>query len=437
MRRRYPDPRIVGPTPWAGPFIGRPTGRSIGWILRRIGHHGRAVLLMVALAVVFVPGVSAQTAPVVVWDVDLPLSGDAVGNAVIELRSGGYVVAGYEARVDRPPAGVVARLGSDGVVAWTRTYSRAEPAYLWDVKETPEGGLAAVGFIGLPGREDVWFVRTDHRGGVVSEARYGGAGRDRAWSLSSDGAGGWYVAAERTSAGDTLRAAWVLRLTAAGDTVWSRTLDGPGTQRIFSVATVSGDAVVTGGTGSDDRGGGDNDVLVARLAGDGTVHWRRRLGGDRYDVGHGVVAAGDGVLVTGYGTRSGAADGDTDLLLIRLDAGGRQLWRRHPRGEGHERAMMSAADRSGWVTVGFGEGDGGFDLRLWGSGPGGATAWRWTRPSPGTDRGVMVTTVADGYVLTGTFGGGGPAPASFRVIRLRRPPVSWRPVGSPVPFSHH
>jgi hypothetical protein len=361
-----------------------------------------------------------------VWEATLPTLGSAVGNGLAELPDGAVAVAGYDVAPGQGTDAILAVVSATGDVRWTRRYGGGGDDFLWDVRPTADGGLVAVGFSGPEGGIDVWLVRTDSVGELVWERRYGGTGRDRAWSLADDGAGGWYVAAERTPEDGSRQDGWLLRVDPRGDTVWTRTLDGPEVDRLYSVTALPrGGAVVTGGTGSNDRRSGDNDVLVARFTDEGDLRWRRTFGGDEYDVGHGVLAAGDGVLVTGYGTPSANAPGDTDVALIRLDADGSVVWRRNHPGAGHERAMMSApAHGGGWITIGFAVSAGEADVRLSGSSADGRESWRWTRAAPGTDRGVVIRPTRDGgYVLTGALGGfpGQPAPLRVQKLRLRAP----------------
>lgn len=344
------------------------------------------------------------------WDVVIPTGGAAVGNAVTELSDGSLAVAGYVRVEGGGAVGLVAVLESDGSLRWARRYGGSEASFLWDVEEAPDGGLVAVGFTGPGGAEDVWMLAVKEAGAPAWERRWGGAGRDRAWSLDLADRGGWVVAGERTAEHGGLDA-WVLRVTQAGDTTWTRTLGGAGTQRVFSVAALEGGgAVVTGGTGSNDRGGGDNDMLIARIGRAGEVVWQKSLGGDRYDVGHGVIAtpaAGPGgVLVTGYGTPEANESGDTDVMLLLLDEAGRTVWwRTHP-GPVHERAMMSApGPDGGWATVGLAVMEGQFRAWLSGSDDVGKERWRQIEGVEGARRGVMVTATGDGaYVWTGAAG---------------------------------
>lgn len=363
-----------------------------------------------------------RPAPVsVVWDIEVATLGVGVGNALVETSDGGLIVAGYGGTDTNAMDGVVARLDESGGTMWRRTYGGPGDDFLWDVREARDGGFILVGFTGPERGVDVWVLRTDPRGEVLWERRYGGEGRDRAWSVAPDGEGGWYVAGEITPEGTSAQDAWILRLRPDGDTMWSRTLGGPDVQRLYSVTLLPrGDVAVVGGTGSDDRSQGDNDMLVAQFRPDGQLRWSRSFGGDGYDVAHGVVPAGDGLLITGYGTRAGAPPGETDVLLLRLASDGEVDWRSGETVPGHERAMMSEPVPGGWVTIGFGVVGEGVDVLLARFDLAGRALWRWTPPGPGTDRGVMVRATRDGgFVLTGAFGGAGGGASSFRVWKVR------------------
>lgn len=398
---------------------------SAAAVLRAAWAVGPLVALLAATGGAAAQDPVGSAPPVVEWDVAVPTDGPAVGNAVIRY-AGGAAVAGYVTTPAGHVDALLARLDGDGAVAWVRRYGGADDDYLWDVRTTPDGGLFAVGFTGPGGAEDIWTLHVDSAGELLRERRYGGPGRERAWALSPDGAGGWYVAAERAAASEEEQDAFVLRLDPAGDTVWTAILGGDDVQRAYSVAAVpGGGAVVTGGTGGNDRRAGDNDVLVARYGGSGELRWSRSFGGSRYDVGHGVRVEGDPgegdlrILVTGYGTPDSNPNGDTDVMLFLVDGDGEVIWSRVHPGSGHERAMMSeAATGGGWIIVGFATVDGEFDLRLARADRDGREESRWLPHAPGTDRGVMVHALPDGsYLVTGAFADR----AGLRVIKLRMP----------------
>jgi hypothetical protein len=355
----------------------------------------------------------------------LPTSGLGVGNAIIALVDGGFAAVGYaDAGHDTGTDVVLARFDTAGDSLWTRFYGGDREDFGWDLVESPDGGLFIVGYTEAPteGREDVLVLRVDASGVPLWERTFGGPGRDRAWSATLAADGGIVIAAESERQGPGDRDAYVLSLSADGETRWARTLDTPGDQRVFQVTRTDDDAfVVTGTTGTDTRA--NRDVYVARIDGEGNTLWTRTYGGDAADdVGHGVMAlAGGDVLVTGYGaTRS--SGGGTDVYLIRITSEGDLRWWRHFGGPADDRAMMSAPLRSGGhVSVGFSIMPTGADIVIVESDSDGQVQTQTALERPGNDRGVMIHAVAGGaYVVTGTLGGSSGLTGDFAVLWLGR-----------------
>ena len=101
---------------------------------------------------------------------------------------------------------------------------------------------------------------------------------------------------------------------------WKKTLGGTGADygRVIAVGD-DGAIYVSGYTGS--AGAGGNDFLVAKYRTDGTLDWKKTLGGTIGDIGYGIAVGVDGSLyVTGTTTSAGA--GGSDMIVSRLPADG-------------------------------------------------------------------------------------------------------------------
>lgn len=125
--------------------------------------------------------------------------------------------------------------------------------------------------------------------------------------------GGYVVAGQTRSWGAGDWDAYVLRLDAVGDSVWTRVFGGPGVDRALNIAvTPAGSIAVTGFTTATPDA--DLDGFVTLLDPDGHILWNRTLHGERNEVGHGIVVDNAGnLLVTGYGNSWGAGGNDVDL----------------------------------------------------------------------------------------------------------------------------
>jgi hypothetical protein len=351
----------------------------------------------------------------------LPTPGLGVGNAVIELRGGGFAAVGYADFGQRTGTDVLlVRFDAAGDTLWTRSYGGEREDFGWDVVESPDGGFFIVGYTEAPtaGREDVLVLRVDPSGAPLWERTFGEAGRDRAWSATLAADGGIVIAAESESMARGGRDAYLIHVGSDGTARWIRRVDVPGDQRVYHVARTDDGAFVVTGTTAEDPDT-TRDVYVVRVDAEGDLVWTRSFGGAPDDVGHGVMALDSGeVLVTGYGaTRS---NGGTDVYFLRLDATGNLRWWRHDGGVDDDRAMMSAPrPDGGYVSAGFTMGSTGSDMVVLESDANGNVQTRTVLVRSGFNRGVMIVAPrGGGYVLAGTLGSEDSSTGNFAVLWL-------------------
>lgn len=144
---------------------------------------------------------------------------------------------------------------------------------------------------------------------------------------------------------------YVVRTDSEGHELWSRAFGGPATDRAFGIdQTPDGGALVVGFQGENPK---TMNLLLLRVDREGQELWRRTLAGDRFDVGHHVLRiAGGGYAVSGYSSSFSA--GDEDGFLMRLSDDGRMLWMRMY-GDGMDDRVLHAApmEDGGFALVGY------------------------------------------------------------------------------------
>ncbi|MCK4511944.1 T9SS type A sorting domain-containing protein, partial [bacterium] len=98
---------------------------------------------------------------------------------------------------------------------------------------------------------------------------YGGGNDDISYSLQITADEGYIISAKTTSFGAGGNDAYLIKTDAGGDTLWTRTYGGTGTDKGYFVQlTPGGDYIMTGETTS--YGGGDYDVLLIKVGGEVT-----------------------------------------------------------------------------------------------------------------------------------------------------------------------
>ncbi|MEL6925370.1 MAG: hypothetical protein AAFO94_15085, partial [Bacteroidota bacterium] len=135
---------------------------------------------------------------------------------------------------------------------------------------------------------------------------------------------------------------WLLRCTAAGQVLWSKTYGGASQDQFAQLAADGDQWILTGhsASGNEFRNGGD-DAWLVKVAADGTEVWQQQFGGDGKDRGLSVLVADGQYLVAGYsssfGGDVGAIAGGTDGWLFASDADGQLQWSKTLGGSGNER----------------------------------------------------------------------------------------------------
>ncbi|MBN1423419.1 DJ-1/PfpI family protein [Candidatus Fermentibacteria bacterium] len=203
--------------------------------------------------------------------------------------------------------------------------------------------------------------------------------------------------------------------------VWSTTLGGSGSDLfVASCHAPDGGVAALGLTHS--QGSGLSDVLLALFASDGSVLWSRTYGGSGWESGEAICPAqGGGYLLAGSTTSSGA--GGRDILLLRVDQAGNEVWSRTFGGTEMDRATSVAQGSDGSIVVaGYTEsyGAGEDDVFVVKTDANGAEIWTRTMGSSSSERSGAISPTADGgYVMTGSTGGFGAANRDVWLVKLR------------------
>lgn len=166
------------------------------------------------------------------------------GSAVQQVSDGGYIITGtfggaylYLVRVD-----------ATGDTVWTRRFGASDRVYGESGDATSDGGYVAAGMVsGVRQRFDVYIVRTNPSGDLAWTKTYGGSDDDRARSVQQTVDGGYIVVGYTESFGAGSQDVYLLRLNAAGDTIWSKTYGGEGYDMGHSVKEVCGGGFVIAG----------------------------------------------------------------------------------------------------------------------------------------------------------------------------------------------
>ena len=133
---------------------------------------------------------------------------------------------------------------------------------------------------------------------------------------------------------------WVLRLDSSGNKIWERSFGGSGYDSLWSCQQMADGGFVLGGysnSGADGNktsaGFGGFDVWIVRIDANGNKLWERAYGGSGNEYLTALAQSSDGGLILGAmsasppsGNKSSTNFGSYDIWILRLDAGGNQVW---------------------------------------------------------------------------------------------------------------
>ena len=207
---------------------------------------------------------------------------------------------------------------------WTRSFGGSGSDAGYSLQKTIDGGYVITGYTTSfgTGDEDVWLIKTDSNGDSLWSKTFGGSGSDMGNSVDMTSDGGYIITGSTTSFGS--RDVWLIKTDCYGDTLWTKTFGGDDPDFGNSVEqTTDGGYVITGFTYS--IGFGKSDVWLIKTDSDGSVIWTRTYGGSDWDFGNSVQQTSDGgYIITGLTYSFGK--GNSDVWLIKTNSDGDTLW---------------------------------------------------------------------------------------------------------------
>jgi len=269
---------------------------------------------------------------------------------------------------DTTKAATAAVTVTAGATLWTRQFGTGGDDVVWAVAVDAAGNVFAAGSTsgdlqgnGSAGFRDAFLRKVDAQGNEVWTRQFGTGGNDDAFAVAVDAAGNAVVAGatrgalEGTNKGG--QDAFVRRYDANGNEGWTRQFGTDNLDEALGVALDGAGNVVVVGTTRGNLAGtseGLDDAFARMYDANGTEVWTRRFGTARYDNAWGVAVDGAGfVFVAGTttGRLAGANQGDFDAFVRKLDANGNESWTRQFGSAGPEDAVAVATDAAGNVLV--------------------------------------------------------------------------------------
>lgn len=302
--------------------------------------------------------------------------------AIRELPDGSIIIAGATVAFGDVTGStanlhqlILMKLNAAGDTLWTKRYGGPGSDTGDALELTDDGGFIVAGRYTVQSpNNDFYIVRTDANGDTLWTKKYGGPNADFARAIARTADNGFVVAGTTRSFGPNPASGniWLLRLTAMGDTLWSRAIGTSADEEGYSVAaTAEGGYILAGRTGSESSRA--SDIYIVKTDGNGVVQWAKTYdGGDQdNDGGRAILQTPDGgYALAGYIFSDEGPFGSPLLYLLRTDENGNKLWdlqqgnSNSPNGaKGY--ALLQNADGTFIVAGENDQGNSGIDMRAY------------------------------------------------------------------------
>ena len=302
-----------------------------------------------------------------------------------------------------------------------RTYGGTGDDCAYSVQQTSDGGYIVAGETWSfgAGSGDVYLVKVDAAGNTQWTRTIGGTGYDGAYSVQQTSDGGYIVAGETWSFGAGRADVYLVKTDASGETAWTRTFGSAIEEYGMSVQqTADGGYVIAGF--NDSTGSWISDVYFIKTDADGHPIWTKTFGGVGGDFGFAVLQTSDsGYIIAGATTSLGA--GRRDVYLIRTNRSGDTIWTRAYGGwESDEAVSVQQTADGGFIVAGYTEslGAGSGDIYVIRIDKNGDFLWSSSYGGTGVETGSSALPVVDGYMVTGTTESFGAAGSQFYILKV-------------------
>ena len=257
------------------------------------------------------------------WARSFGTSGDEAAYAVQQTSDGGYIVAGTTQAFggDNRDFYLVKTL-ANGTVDWDQVFGAALDDLAFAVRQTSDGGYIVVGSteVGSPSTTQIYVVKTTAGGIAQWSYTYGGAGHDEAHDVLQTSDGGYLVVGATTPPTSSISDVYIVKLYPNGVVQWTRTIGGTGSEVAQAITPITGGYIIAGKVAP--AGIGQSDAYLLKVDALGNKVWSKRFGAANEDVAAGVQPAADGGFVLA-GTTASYGIGGTDMYVIKTDEFGR------------------------------------------------------------------------------------------------------------------
>lgn len=294
-----------------------------------------------------------------------------------------------------------------------KTYGGSSEEFIYSIEQLSDGGYIMCGrtITGtINASWDAYLVRLNASGDTLWTKNYGNVLYDEFESVKPTADGGFIMVGQTTTV-DAIGDVYLVKTDANGAVTWSKTYGSANTADFgYSVRqTADGGYILAGYTAS--AGAGGRDLVLIKTTAAGVLSWTKTYGGALDDEARCVEQTADGGYVVCGFTQS--YNNGYQGYVIRTNSTGVVTWSRYFGGSNNELAYSVKELSDGTFAVGGytnSSGAGGNDAMLVKLTSAGVISWTKTYGGSSDDYALGMRTTADGgFILAGrtaSYGGG-------------------------------
>jgi hypothetical protein len=209
---------------------------------------------------------------------------------------------------------------------WVKTYGGGAWDFGHAVCQVPDGGYIIAGRTMSygAGGEDLYLIRTNPSGDTVWTKTYGGSGSDGATSICLTSDGGFIITGRTQSFGAGYLDVWLLKTDSLGDTLWTKTFGGLYEDWGYCVEPTLDSGYIIAGYKIYATGIGD--AWLIKTDGAGNLVWNKFFGGSNHDEARAVKQTSDsGYIMVGTYDYNVA---NAQVYLVKTNGSGDTAWTR-------------------------------------------------------------------------------------------------------------
>lgn len=293
-----------------------------------------------------------------------------IGLCVQQTKDNGYVIAGGSAPPGTFHYSLLIKTDINGVEQWNKSYGELPGFFANSVYQTNDGGYILTGNIYQNESifADVFLCKTDSNGTEEWTKIFNVSDDDNGNCVKQTSDGGFILTGssiliEEYEPIDAY--GWLIKTDSKGNMQWNYT--GPSLSFSYSVKeTIDGGFILTGGL-TDSLSSENSDILLIKIDNNGNFFWEKTFGANDHEYGLSVLQTSDqGYIITGPSEDNGT--GDSQIMLIKTDNVGNQIWRQEFGGDNFDVGYsIDQTNDGGYIIAGwtnsFGSGSDGWMIK--------------------------------------------------------------------------